>query len=254
MPAHLSLFPFIMKNTLHKRLQHWGSPAGFERLSGRILPWLTPLAWLLLAIGVVWGLAFAPPDYQQKDSFRIIYLHVPAAMLSMSIYMFLAVASLVHFVWRSRLAAWLSRAAAPYGALMTALALATGAIWGKPTWGTYWTWDARLTSELILLFLYLAYLLLQASIEERDQADRLAAILAIVGVINIPIIHYSVVWWNSLHQGATLFRADGPSIDGTMLRPLIITLLAFYALFADYLIRAVDNLILEHRIRRQLET
>jgi len=206
---------------------------------------------LWLASGVVWGLAFAPPDYQQKDSFRIIYLHVPAAMLSMSIYVFLAVASLVHFVWRSRLAAWLARAAAPYGALMTALALATGAIWGKPTWGTYWTWDARLTSELILLFLYLAYLLLQASIEERDQADRLAAILAIVGVINIPIIHYSVVWWNSLHQGATLFRADGPSIDGTMLRPLIITLLAFYALFADYLIRAVDNLILEPRIRRR---
>jgi len=132
-------------------------------------------------------------------------------------------------------------------------ALATGAIWGKPTWGTFWTWDARLTSELILLFLYLAYMLLQASIEERDQADRLAAILAIVGVINIPIIHYSVLWWNSLHQGATLFRAGGPSIDGTMLWPLIVMLLAFYALFAVYILRGIGNLILETRIRRQLE-
>ena len=172
-------------NFLHKRLQRAASPAGFERLSARGLPWLAPLAWALLALGTVWGLAFAPMDYQQKNSFRIIYVHVPAAMLSMSVYVMLAAAALVFFVWRSRLAAFFARAAAPYGALMTAIALATGAIWGKPTWGTFWTWDARLTSELILLFLYLAYMLLQASIEEREQADRLAAILAIVGVINI---------------------------------------------------------------------
>lgn len=240
-------------NFLHKWLQRRVSPAGFERLSAAVLPWLVPLAWALLAVGAVWGLAFAPMDYQQKNSFRIIYIHVPAAMLSMSIYVLLALASLLFFVWRSRIAAFFARAAAPYGALMTAVALATGAIWGKPTWGTFWTWDARLTSELILLFLYLAYMLLQASIEERDQADRLSAILAIVGVINIPVIHYSVLWWNSLHQGATLFRAGGPSIDGTMLWPLIVMLLAFYALFAVYILRGVGNLILEARIRRQLE-
>ena len=240
-------------NFLHKRLQRAASPAGFERLSARMLPWLAPLAWALLALGTVWGLAFAPMDYQQKNSFRIIYVHVPAAMLSMSVYVMLAAAALVFFVWRSRLAAFFARAAAPYGALMTAIALATGAIWGKPTWGTFWTWDARLTSELILLFLYLAYMLLQASIEERDQADRLAAILAIVGVINIPVIHYSVLWWNSLHQGATLFRAGGPSIHGAMLWPLLVMLAAFYALFALYMLRAIGNLSLENRIRRQLE-
>jgi len=240
-------------NFLHKWAQRQLSPAGFERLSAVLLPWLAPLAWALFVVGLVWGLAFAPMDYQQKNSFRIIYIHVPAAMLSMSIYVMLAAASLVFFVWRSRIAAFFARAAAPYGALMTAIALVTGAIWGKPTWGTFWTWDARLTSELILLFLYLAYMLLQASIEERDQADRLSAILAIVGVINIPVIHYSVLWWNSLHQGATLFRAGGPSIDGTMLWPLIVMLLAFYALFAVYILRGVGNLILEARIRRQLE-
>ncbi len=240
-------------NFLHKWAQRQLSPAGFERLSAVLLPWLAPLAWTLFVVGLVWGLAFAPMDYQQKNSFRIIYIHVPAAMLSMSVYVMLAAASLVFFVWRSRIAAFFARAAAPYGALMTAIALVTGAIWGKPTWGTFWTWDARLTSELILLFLYLAYMLLQASIEERDQADRLAAILAIVGVINIPIIHYSVLWWNSLHQGATLFRAGGPSIHGAMLWPLVVMLVAFYALFAVYMLRAIGNLILEHRIQRQLE-
>ena len=240
-------------NFLHKWAQRQLSPAGFERLSAVLLPWLAPLAWTLFVVGLVWGLAFAPMDYQQKNSFRIIYIHVPAAMLSMSVYVMLAAASLVFFVWRSRIAAFFARAAAPYGALMTAIALATGAIWGKPTWGTFWTWDARLTSELILLFLYLAYMLLQASIEERDQADRLAAILAIVGVINIPIIHYSVLWWNSLHQGATLFRVGGPSIHGAMLWPLVVMLVAFYALFAVYMLRTIGNLILEHRIQRQLE-
>ena len=194
-------------NFLHKRLQRAASPAGFERLSARVLPWLAPLAWALLALGTVWGLVFAPMDYQQKNSFRIIYIHVPAAMLSMSIYAMLAVASLLFFVWRSRIAAFFARAAAPYGALMTAVAL----------------------------------------------ADRLSAILAIVGVINIPVIHYSVLWWNSLHQGATLFRAGGPSIDGAMLWPLLVMLAAFYALFAVYILRGIGNLILEARIRRQLE-
>lgn len=135
---------------------------------------------------------------------------------------------------------------------MTALALITGAIWGKPTWGTYWTWEPRLTSELILLFIYLAYILLQASVEDRQQADRLGAILAIVGVINIPIIHYSVVWWNSIHQGATLFKLARPSMPPSMLWPLLLSLLAFYLLFFSYILKAMQNIILERRIQRVL--
>lgn len=238
---------------LEKWAHQWNSPTGFDRLSGNILPWLSPLAWLLLTVGIIWGLAFAPMDYQQKNSFRIIYIHVPSAALSMSIYLMMAVASFVYFVWRMRLAAIFARAAAPFGALVTALALLTGAIWGKPTWGTYWTWDARLTSELILLFIYIAYMSLQMSIDNRDQADRLSAILAIVGVINIPIIHYSVIWWNSLHQGATLFKASAPSISSSMLYPLLICLAAFYMLFFAYVIREMQNQILKTRIKRLLE-
>lgn len=236
-----------------KWAQQWNSPAGFDRLSALILPWLTPLAWALLIIGIVWGLAFAPMDYQQKNAFRIIYIHVPSAALSMSVYVMMAVASFIYFVWRLRLAAIFARAAAPFGALVTALALLTGAIWGKPTWGTYWTWDARLTSELILLFIYIAYMSLQMSLDNREQADRLSAILAIVGLINIPIIHYSVIWWNSLHQGATLFKASAPSISASMLYPLLICLAAFYALFFAYVIRAMQNHILHNRIQRLLE-
>lgn len=239
-----------------QRIQKWGhqwsSPAGFDRLTGYILPWLTPLAWLLLSIGIVWGLAFAPADYQQGNSYRIIYIHVPAAALSMSIYVMIALASAVFFIWRIRNAAIFARAAAPYGALITALALITGAIWGKPTWGTYWTWDARLTSQLILFFLYIAYILLQASIEERNQADRLSAILAIVGVINIPIIHYSVVWWNSLHQGATVLKLGAPSMPPSMLWPLLTCLLAYYLLFFVYVLKNMQNLILKQRIERLL--
>lgn len=238
---------------LEKWAHQWNSPAGFDRLSANILPWLSPLAWLLLTVGIIWGLAFAPMDYQQKNSFRIIYIHVPSAALSMSIYLMMAVASFVYFVWRMRLAAIFARAAAPFGALVTALALLTGAIWGKPTWGTYWTWDARLTSELILLFIYIAYMSLQMSIDNRDQADRLSAILAIVGVINIPIIHYSVIWWNSLHQGATLFKVSAPSISSSMLYPLLICLAAFYMLFFAYVIREMQNQILKTRIKRLLE-
>lgn len=243
--------------SLWKRFQkwahQWNSPAGFDRLSAYLLPWLTPLAWALLIIGMIWGLAFAPMDYQQKNAFRIIYIHVPTAALSMSIYVMMAIASLIYFIWRMRLAAIFARAAAPFGALVTALALITGAIWGKPTWGTYWTWDARLTSELILLFIYIAYMSLQISIDNRDQADRLSAILAIVGVINIPIIHYSVIWWNSLHQGATLFKVAAPSISSSMLYPLLICLVAFYLLFFAYVIREMQNQILKTRIKRLLE-
>lgn len=244
-------------NQLWQRLEKWGlknsAPEAFERLSQRLLTWLVPLAWGSLLVACVWGLAFTPMDYLQKNSFRIIYIHVPSAATSLSIYVMMALASLVYFVWNIKIAAIFARAAAPYGALMTALALITGAIWGKPTWGTYWTWDARLTSELVLLFLYLAYMLLQSSLDDRAYADKLASILAIVGVVNIPIIHYSVVWWNSLHQGATLFKFDKPSIASEMLYPLLLALLAFYLLFTVFVLRNMQNLMLQQRIQRYLE-
>ncbi|MDO4435523.1 MAG: heme ABC transporter permease CcmC [Cardiobacteriaceae bacterium] len=242
---------------LWQRIHLWGlknsAPEAFERLSQRLLLWIKPLAWLCLVVACVWGLLFTPMDSLQKNSFRIIYIHVPSAATSLSIYVMIAMASLVYFVWNVKIAAIFARAAAPYGALMTALALITGAIWGKPTWGTYWTWDARLTSQLVLLFLYLAYMLLQSSLDDRAYADKLASILAVVGVVNIPIIHYSVVWWNSLHQGATLFKLDKPSIAPEMLYPLLIALLAFYLLFFTFVLQQMKNLMLQQRIQRYLE-
>ncbi len=237
-----------------QRLGHQAAnPTVFNRSSDLALNWLTPIAWLLLAIGVIWGLVFAPIDYQQKNVFRIIYLHVPSAALSLSVYIMMTIAAAIYFVWRIKLAALFARAAAPYGALSTALALTSGAIWGKPTWGTYWTWDARLTTELILLFIYLAYILLQNSFDERHLGDRLSALLAIVGLINIPIIHYSVVWWRSLHQGATIFKFAAPSIALSMLYPLLICLIAFYLLFFSYVAKEMQNLILAQRINRLME-
>lgn len=250
-----SIFDWVL-NTMGalEHLQQFGhkatSPAGFDRSSRVMLTFLTPLAWLLLAVGLVWGLAFAPADYQQKNVYRIIYLHVPSAALSLSVYVMMASAAAIYFIWRIELAALFARASAPYGAMLTALALISGALWGRPTWGTYWTWDARLTSELILLFIYLAYILLQNSFDERHLGDRLAALLAIVGLINIPIIHYSVVWWRSLHQGATIFKFAAPAIAPAMLWPLLISLAAFYLLFFSYVTKEMQNLMLSARINR----
>lgn len=178
-----------------------GSPKWFYAISGRMLPWLAGAAVLLLLVGITWGLAFAPQDYQQGNSFRIIYIHVPAAMLAQSCYVLLAVAGVVGLVWKMKLADVALQCAAPIGAWMTAVALVTGAIWGKPTWGSWWVWDARLTSMLILLFLYFGIIALGQAISNRDSAAKACAVLAIVGVVNIPIIKYSVEWWNTLHQG-----------------------------------------------------
>lgn len=227
------------------------SPPFFYQLSARILPVLSPLAWLLLLVALFWGLAFAPADYQQGNAFRIIYIHVPTAALSMSLYVLMALVSLISFVWNIRLAAMLARNCANIGAVMTLLALLSGSIWGKPTWGTWWTWDARLTSELILFFLYISYIMLDHAIEDRRQADRLCALLALIGVINIPIIHYSVVWWNSLHQGATIFKLAVPSIAPSMLYPLLLSLLAFYLWAGAWLLRATQNSILSARIQQK---
>ena len=229
----------------------WGSPKWFYEMSGRWLPWLSVAALLLIAVGLVWGLAFAPPDYQQGNSFRIIYIHVPAAFLAQSIYVMLAIAGLVGLVWKMKLADVALQQAAPVGAWMTAIALITGAIWGKPTWGTYWEWDARLTSMLILLFLYFGIIALRMAISNRDTAAKATAVMAIVGVINIPIIKYSVDWWNTLHQPATFTITEKPAMPPEMWMPLLVMVLAFYGLFTLNLLMRMRLEVLrrEHKTR-----
>jgi heme exporter protein C len=222
-----------------------GSPKYFYALTLRLTPWLGALSFALLATGLYWGLVIAPPDYQQGESYRIIFVHVPSAWMSMFTWMFMAVCGLLVLVWRMKVAASLMRAAAPLGASFTFLALVTGSLWGKPMWGAYWVWDARLTSELILLFLYLGFIALQSAIEQREAAGRAGAVLALVGVINIPIIHYSVEWWNTLHQGATVTKFDSPSMPIEMLLPLLVSIAGFMTYFATVVLKRARCDILE---------
>ncbi len=225
------------------------SPKHFYRISGLCLPWLVILAALALTGGLVWGLAFAPPDYQQGDSYRIIFIHVPAAALAMGGYLILAIAGLIVLVWRVKTAEWVAEALAPIGAWFTLLSLVTGSLWGKPTWGTYWVWDARLTSMLILLFLYWGVIALQQAYAEGSDAGRAAALLSVVGVVNLPIIHYSVQWWNTLHQASTFSFGARPQMPPAMYLPLLLSLLGFYALFAVLLILRTRQRILVHEAR-----
>jgi heme exporter protein C len=211
------------------------SPPYAYRTAGLVRPWLFWPAILLMLIGAVGGLVLAPEDYQQKDAFRIIYVHVPSASLSLMIYTVMAVAAGVGVIWRIKLAHAVAAACAPIGAWFTVATLVTGSIYGKPMWGTWWEWDPRLTSELILLFLYLGYMALRASFDDTQRADRASAILAIVGVVNVPIVKYSVVWWNSLHQGPSISKLAAPSIEGSMLWPLLIMMLAFILYFGAVL-------------------
>lgn len=203
------------------------SPPHFYALSGKLLPWLTGIFLILLACGLYGGLYLAPPDYQQGDSYRIIYIHVPSAWMSLFIYIVMAVAGGIGLIWRIKLAEVVTISSAPIGASFTFIALVTGSLWGKPMWGTWWVWDARLTSELILLFLYLGVIGLYGAIDDKRVASKAIAILALVGVVNIPIIHYSVEWWNTLHQGPTVTKMDKPSIHVTMLVPLLLMALSF---------------------------
>ena len=228
-----------------------GSPKWFYEISSKLLPWVAVFSVLMLAVGLVWGLVFAPEDYQQGNSFRIIYIHVPAAILAQSCYMMLAVAGVVGLVWRMKLADVALQCAAPIGAWMTLVALFTGSIWGKPTWGTYWEWDARLTSMLILLFLYFGIIALRMAISNRDTAAKATAVMAIVGVINIPIIKYSVDWWNTLHQPATFTITEKPAMPPEMWLPLLVMVLAFYGLFTLNLLMRMRLEVLrrEHKTR-----
>jgi len=232
-------------NAIFARFHKYASPMHFYAWSLRLTPWLAGISIVLFAAGVVWGLVFAPADYQQGDSFRIIYVHVPSAWLSLLAYMVMASAGALGLIWRVKIGDVVARACAPIGASFTALALATGSLWGKPMWGTYWVWDARLTSELILLFLYLGYIALQGAIEDRRVAARAGAILALVGTVNIPIIHYSVVWWNTLHQGATVTKFGKPSMDAAMLIPLLIMSVAFTFYFATVMLQRARCEILD---------
>ncbi|WP_373777302.1 heme ABC transporter permease [Glaesserella sp.] len=194
------------------------------RLLGKIQPALGVLSVLLLATAFVWGLAFAPKDYQQGDSYRIIFIHVPSAIWSMGVYGSMAVAALMALVWQIRQASLAMISMAPIGAAFSFISLVTGAIWGKPMWGTWWVWDARLTSSLVLFFLYLGVMALYAAFQDRSVGAKAAGILSIVGVINLPIIHFSVEWWNTLHQGATITKFDKPSMAVEMLIPLLLAI------------------------------
>ena len=205
----------------------FGSPPHFYRIAGKWIPWLVAIFAILVVSGLYGGLVLAPADYQQGDSYRIIFIHVPAAWMSLFIYVVMAFCGVVIMVWRMKLAEVVLISSAPIGASFTFLALATGSLWGKPMWGTWWVWDARLTSELILLFLYLGVIGLHCAIDDKRIASRAVAILAIVGVVNIPIIHYSVEWWQTLHQGPTVTKFDKPSIHWSMLLPLLLMALAF---------------------------
>ncbi len=221
-----------------------GSPKWFYQTSGRWLPWIWGLTLAGLITGCVWGLFIAPPDYYQGELQRIMYIHVPAAYLSMFVYVVMAVSGAIGLIWRMKMAYMVSISCSPIGAGFTFLALATGSLWGKPTWGTYWVFDARLTSELILLFLYLGHMALFNATDDLKKADKSAAILAIVGVVNIPIIHFSVEWWNSLHQPASLTRLEKPAIDTSMLYPLLVMIFSFKLFFIATLLPWIRNQIL----------
>ncbi len=223
----------------------FGSPQYFDNFAKKWIPWLGGITAVLFIAGLIGGLVLAPADYQQGDSFRIIYVHVPAAWMGMFTYVVMAFAGAITLIWRMKLADAVARASAPLGASFTFLALVTGSLWGRPMWGTYWEWDARIVSELILLFLYLGYIALTSAIVDRRSASRAGAILAIVGVINLPIIHYSVEWWNTLHQGATVSKFDKPSIDTRMLIPLLIMFFAYQFYYFTVLFMRVRNELLD---------
>jgi heme exporter protein C len=234
-----------------KILHRLASPPHFYGLAERMIPWFAMPGLILIGYGAYAGLFVAPADYQQGDAFRIIYVHVPAAYLSMMAYMIMAISAGIGLIWRMKLAHAVAAAAAPLGAWFTFLALATGAIWGRPMWGTWWEWgDPRLTSELVLLFLYFGYMALRSAIDEIAKADRASAVLALVGAVNVPIIHFSVEWWSSLHQGPTLIRKGGPAIDAAMLYPLLAMILGFTLVFGALLLRRVRTEVL-YRERRK---
>lgn len=241
-------------NVFIRWFHQMGSPRYFYTVAGKMIPWLMAGFLILLVLGLWYGLYDSPPDYQQKDSVRIMYVHVPAAWMSMFIYVVMAVSGLISLVWRIKMTEIFVICSAGVGASFTFLALATGSLWGKPMWGTWWVWDARLTSELFLLFLYLGIIALHSAIEDKRVAARAVSILALVGVINIPIIHYSVEWWNTLHQTASVSKMGKPSMDLSMLLPLLLMAFSFKLYYgAVVLMRARAELLERDRNTRWVQ-
>ncbi|HEX6841653.1 MAG TPA: heme ABC transporter permease [Stellaceae bacterium] len=230
-------------------MQRFANPARFMRLSAALLPWCAGATALLLAIGLYLALFVAPPDYQQGEAVRIMFVHVPAAWMASFVYATLALSSAVALIWRHPLADIAAQSAAPLGAGFTLLCLVSGSLWGEPMWGTWWVWDARLTSVLVLFFLYLGYIALVHAFDEPVRGARAGAILALVGVVNLPIIKFSVDWWNTLHQPASVFRLGGPTIAASMLWPLLIMALGFTLLFVTLLLIRMRTALLAAKIR-----
>lgn len=229
-------------------LHKYANPKRFLEIASAIYPWSVWLTVILLLGGLYLSLFVAPPDYQQGDTVRIMFVHVPAAWMALMIYTMMAVSSAVGLIWKHPVADLTAKAAAPIGACFTFLALVTGSLWGQPMWGTFWVWDARLTSMLILMFLYLGYMAIWESFDDPAKAAKAAAILALVGVVNIPIIRFSVDWWNTLHQPASVATMDGPKIHSTILIPLLVMGLAYTAFFVMVLIIRVKAEILKRRL------
>ena len=236
------------KRTTPKPMWNLANPTRLLELTNRVIPWLAALTFMLLGVGLYLSFFVAPPDYQQGETVKIMFVHVPTAWLAMFGYTLIAIASIGSLIWRHPLADVAAKTAAPIGATFTFIALVTGSLWGKPMWGTYWVWDARLTSMLVLFLLYLGLIALWQSIEEPGRAGRAAAILAIVGLINVPIIKFSVDWWNTLHQPASIFRAGGSTIDPSLLTPLFVMAAGFTLLFVLLHLIAMRAEILRRRV------
>ena len=230
---------------MNLRLTTFAAPSRFYTASGALVPWFWAATLALGLAGLYVGFAIAPTDFQQGDAYRIIFIHVPAAWLSMFLYLIMAAWAAIGLAWHTRLSSMMALAIAPTGAVMTFIALWTGALWGKPMWGTWWVWDARLTSELILLFLYLGFMFLHAAIDDPRRADRAGGLLALVGAVNVPIIYFSVKWWNTLHQGASISVTKGSSMAQTMLWAMLLVALAFWAYSIAMALYRVRGIILQ---------
>ena len=222
------------------------SPEGYYKYTSMIIPWLLFFASILIIYGLYLGLFIAPSDYQQGDAFRIMYVHAPSAWVSLFAYSIVFFSALISLIWHIKVYDTILLASCKLGALFTLFTLVTGAIWGKPMWGTWWAWDARLTSELILFFIYISILLLHGSFEDKRKATTSVNVLAIIGFINIPIIHFSVEWWNTLHQGPSVIKLSAPSIAGEMLTPLVITAIGFTLFFLGTMFKSSQNILLEN--------
>jgi len=234
-----------MTGSLHR----FANPARFQRLARAVLPWCAGASAILFAAGLYLALVGSPPDYQQGETVRIMYVHVPAAWIALGAYTTMALASAVALIWRHRLGDLIAQSAAPIGAAFTVIALVTGMLWGQPMWGTFWVWDARLTSVLVLLFLYLGYIALVNAFDDPERGAKAGTILALVGWINVPIVKFSVDWWNTLHQPASISRFARPALDPSIMTPLLVMAAAYAMLFATLLLLRTRAAIVEHRLR-----